>query len=71
MNKQKSKKYCIVLFFAHDQIILHFRLCITTGFTMYTTCVIWLAFVPIVLLNTEKVPLKVSENENQGPDYLQ
>jgi len=29
---------------------------------MYTTCVIWLAYVPIVLLNTEKVPLKVSFN---------
>lgn len=31
-----------------------------TGFTMYTTCVIWLAFVPLFYSTANHVPLRLT-----------
>lgn len=33
---------------------------IVTGFTMYTTCVIWLAFVPLYFGTANHVPLRIT-----------
>ena len=52
---QKKKTFPFCDFVLHPLMIL-----LSTGFTMYTTCVIWLAFVPLYFGTSSHVPLRIT-----------